>query len=176
VNKTPLVHDLRAIGYDPVKIVSTIHAAFEEYRGRIEPESGALSETVVSLFGKAHAGIIFGILDDEILAACVRATPKANALYLDRLAVHPAYRRRGFAEILILAVETEARRRRFQSVTLGVRLALESNISLFSKLGFLETGRSTHDGFDAPTSMDMEKRLGSSSGRQSNWPDRAPTT
>ena len=80
MTSVPFVQDLYAIGYDPAKIVNTIHAPFEEYRGRIEPESGALYETVVSLAGKAQAGVILGILEGEALAACVRAVPRANAL------------------------------------------------------------------------------------------------
>lgn len=153
----PLVQDLIASGHDQREILKTIHAAFGEYRGKLRPGSGALAETLESL--SAKAGVILGILDNHRVAACVCALPKGQALYLDRLAVHPDYRRRGFAEALVVAVESEAKRRHLQSVTLGVRLALKNNIGFFSRLGFVEIGRSTHAGFDAPTSMDMEKRL-----------------
>lgn len=155
----PAVQDLFAINLDPCDIVATIHAAFAEYRGRLHPESGALRETVESLSVKARKGTVLGIVDDQRVAACVCATPTKEMLHLDRLAVHPSYRRRGYAEALVQAVENEAARRSLQGVSLGVRLSLEGNIALFQRLGFQEVGRSTHDGFDAPTSMDMIKRL-----------------
>lgn len=42
-----------------------------------------------------------------------------------------------------MAGEAEARPVSLKKVTLAVRLALESNIALFSSLGFIEKGRST---------------------------------
>lgn len=157
--RTGLVQDLTAIQYDPSEIVATIHAAFEEYRGKLEPESGALSENVDSVMARSVKGPVFGIVREGHLVACVCTAPKGDMLYLDRLAVRPEHRRLGYAEALIGAVEGEARRRRLRGVSLGVRLALQGNIALFSRLGFAETGRSTHAGFAAPTSMDMVKWL-----------------
>ena len=153
------VQDLFKLGRDPHDIVATIHAAFEEYRGVLKPKSGALGETVESILAKAKNGVVLGIIKDRHVAACVCATMKGCLLYLDRLAVHPDHRRRGFAEALVQAVESEAASRDLRGVSLGVRLALGKNITLFERLGFEETGRSTHDGYDAPTSMDMVKWL-----------------
>jgi len=153
------VQDLFTISHDPRDIVATIHAAFEEYRGVLNPKSGALRETVESITAKARKGVVLGIIEDNRVAACVCATVKDGMLYLDRLAVYPEHRRRGYAEALVQAVEEEATRQGLPGVSLGVRLALSGNIALFERLGFKEVGRSTHDGFDAPTSMDMVKQL-----------------
>jgi hypothetical protein len=46
-----------------------------------------------------------------------------------------------------------------QRVALGVRIALPGNIALFERLGYREVGRETHEGFSAPTSLRMEKRV-----------------
>lgn len=159
MDSDPLVQDLFAIRRDPREILETIHAAFGEYRGRLRPESGAFRETVESLTDRAKIGVVLGIIADQRVAACVSAVTKGKSLYLDRLAVHPDFRRRGLAQALVAAVEMEAKRRHLRSVSLGVRLALENNIAFFSRLGFVEIGRSTHLGFDGPTSMDMEKPI-----------------
>jgi ribosomal protein S18 acetylase RimI-like enzyme len=154
-----VVQDLFSIGFDPGEIVATIHAAFEEYRGKLKPESGALSETVESITDKSRKGSILGIVEGGRLVACVCTVPKGEMLYLDRLAVRPDHRRRGYAQTLIEAVETEACKRGLRGVSLGVRLALKGNIALFKRLEFEEVGRKTHAGFNAPTSLDMVKRL-----------------
>jgi len=150
--------------YDPARddlaeIVALIHRAFEQYRGKLEPESGALTESVESLRKRLEKNRLFLAEDDGRISGAVFATQKGDAVYLDRLAVDPEVRCRGIARRLIEAVEAHARATGAARITLGVRLALQHNIDYFRRWGFVETGRQTHDGFDAPTSMDMEKRL-----------------
>lgn len=150
--------------YDPdrddlAEIVALIHRAFGEYQGVLKPESGALSETVETLRTRLEKNRLFLAEDDGKLSGAVFATRKGDAVYLDRLAVDPEVRCRGIARRLIEAVEAHAREAGAARVTLGVRLALQHNIDYFRRWGFVETGRKAHDGFDEPTSMDMEKRL-----------------
>jgi hypothetical protein len=42
---------------------------------------------------------------------------------------------------------------------LGVRIALPENQRLFAALGYVETERTAHPGFDVPTSITMRKVL-----------------
>ncbi|UUX51822.1 GNAT family N-acetyltransferase [Nisaea acidiphila] len=150
--------------YDPARddlteIVALVHRAFGEYRGKLMPESGALSETVESLGKRLEKNRLFLAEQDGKLCGAVFAARKRDAIYLDRLAVDSTARGRGIARSLINAVEEHARESGTSRVTLGVRLALTGNIAYFQRQGFVETGRQAHAGFDAPTSMDMEKRL-----------------
>lgn len=150
--------------YDPARddlaeIVALVHRAFEQYRGKLEPESGALSESVESLRKRLEKNRLFLAEDDGRISGAVFAAQKGDAVYLDRLAVDPEVRSRGIARRLIEAVEFHAREIGAARITLGVRLALPQNIEYFQRCGFVETGRQTHAGFDAPTSMNMEKPL-----------------
>jgi predicted N-acetyltransferase YhbS len=150
--------------YDPerddlAEIVTLVHRAFAQYRGKLEPESGALTETVDSLRKRLEKNRLFLAEDDGRISGAVFATQKGDAVYLDRLAVDPEVRCRGIARRLIETVEAHAREAGAARITLGVRLILQHNIEYFQRWGFVETGRQTHAGFDAPTSMDMEKRL-----------------
>lgn len=150
--------------YDPerddlAEIVALVHRAFGEYRGVLKPESGALSETVESLATRLEKNRLFLAMEAGRLRGAVFATRKGDAVYIDRLSVDPETRGSGIAKRLIEVVEAHARESGAARVTLGVRLALTQNISFFQRLGFVETGRQAHAGFDAPTSLDMEKRL-----------------
>jgi ribosomal protein S18 acetylase RimI-like enzyme len=60
---------------------------------------------------------------------------------------------------LIEAVEVEARQRGLAGVRLGVRVVLTENQRLFQALGYRETSREAHPGFDHPTSINMRKPL-----------------
>jgi GNAT superfamily N-acetyltransferase len=84
---------------------------------------------------------------------------KAGGLYLGRLAVRPDCRRRGIARALIAVVEAEAVRRGLRRVHLSTRLMLADNRRLFASCGYVEGRLGTHDGYGAPTSIDMEKAL-----------------
>lgn len=150
--------------YDPARddlaeILALVHRAFGEYRGILKPESGALAENVESLAKRLEKNRLFLAEEAGNLCGAVFATRKGDAVYLDRLAVDPAARGGGIARRLIEVVEAHTKESGAERVTLGVRLALTQNISFFQRLGFVETGRQAHEGFDAPTSMDMEKRL-----------------
>ncbi len=95
----------------------------------------------------------------------VMIKPVDRDLYFGRLAVTPWARGRGIARRLVEAVEDEACRRGLAGVRLGVRIVLTENQRFFSSLGYVETSREAHPGFDHPTSITMRKAL---------LPDRRP--
>jgi ribosomal protein S18 acetylase RimI-like enzyme len=149
----------KAEAHEAATVTAVIHAAFEPYRGRLVPDSSAHAETVETVRGKmASGGAVLAERDGRMLAA-VLFEPEGDALYIGRLAVLPEARRNGLAQRLVEAVEAIARERGVARLTLGVRLSLEDNIRLFTRLGFRETGRTSHPGFTEHTSMDMEKVL-----------------
>ena len=79
---------------------------------------------------------------------------KVKSLTTDELELNERLARQGIA-----AVETEARRRGLAGVRLGVRVVLTENQRLFAALGYIETSREPHPGFDYPTSINMRKAL-----------------
>ena len=70
---------------------------------------------------------------------------------LGRLAVLPAFRRRGLAVRLVAAVESLAAGNGRRQVRLGVRLALPENRAFFEQLGYRQTGLDSHAGSTVPT-------------------------
>lgn len=149
-----------ATAADAAAIAATIAAAFEEYRGRLEPESGAFRETAEGIAAELgrESGAIIAERNGRMLG-CVMVKLEDNDLYFGRLAVVPAARGQGIARKLIDAVEDEARRRELGGVRLGVRIVLTENQRLFIALGYVETSREAHEGFDHPTSINMRKPL-----------------
>ncbi|MFN4018725.1 MAG: GNAT family N-acetyltransferase [Reyranella sp.] len=145
---------------DAASIAAVIAASFAQYRGRLVPESGAFRETAATITAELDrgAGAIVAERNGEMLG-CVLVEEKEGDLYFGRLSVLPSARGRGLARKLIEAVETEARRRGLAGVRLGVRVVLTDNQRLFLALGYSETSREAHPGFDHPTSINMRKAL-----------------
>jgi len=145
---------------DAPAIAATIAAAFEQYRGKLVPESGAFAETADNIAGqlRSGSGAIVAERNGRLLA-CVMTETQGGDLYFGRLAVLPEARGLGLARRLIAAVEAEARGRGLPGVRLGVRVVLTENQRLFGSLGYVETSREPHPGFDYPTSINMRKAL-----------------
>jgi predicted N-acetyltransferase YhbS len=161
-----------AVAGDAASLAATIAAAFEQYRGRLIPESGAFRETAHAISRKLADGTdaIIAEQNGETLG-CVMIKPVDGDLYFGRLAVTPPARGRGIARRLVEAVEAEAACRGLAGVRLGVRIVLTENQRFFTALGYVETSREAHPGFDHPTSITMRKplspdRIGSPSGRE----------
>jgi len=145
---------------DAPAIAATIAAAFEQYRGRLVPESGAFRETAEGIAAELARGAGAIVVErDGSMLGCVMTRIMDGDLYFGRLSVRPEARGLGLARRLVAAVEEEARRRGLPGVRLGVRIALPENQKLFNSLGYREISREAHPGFSHPTSINMRKAL-----------------
>ena len=149
-----------ATAADAAAIHATIAASFEQYRGKLEPESGAFRETVEGIAAELarESGAIVAERNGRMIG-CVMVKLMEDDLYFGRLSVVPEARGEGIARRLVEAVEDEARRRELAGVQLGVRIVLVENQKLFSSMGYVEISREAHEGFDHPTSINMRKAL-----------------
>ena len=149
-----------ATATDAAAIAATIAASFEQYRGKLEPESGAFRETAEGIAAELarESGAIVAERNGRMIG-CVMVKLIEDDLYFGRLSVVPEARGEGIARRLVEAVEDEARRRELAGIRLGVRIVLTENQQLFSSLGYVEISREAHEGFDHPTSINMRKAL-----------------
>jgi predicted N-acetyltransferase YhbS len=141
-------------------LVAVIHAGFEEYRERLNPPSGAHKDTIESVQKKlmtASAGIA---IVDERMVGCIICEPRADHLYLGRLAVLPSHRRYGIGKKLIVWGEARARELGYNQTQLHVRLALQNNMSYFEHLGYRVLSYACHPGFSEPTYATLGKEIG----------------
>jgi predicted N-acetyltransferase YhbS len=135
-------------------ILQLLHRAFAGMEGRIDPPSSVHRLTVEGLFA---AGEVWAIGAPPV--ACVILTPRAEALYLGKLAVDPAQQGQRFARRLVSLAEARARGLGLGMLELQTRVELVENHKVFHRLGFRETGRTAHAGFTHPTSITFQKKV-----------------
>ena len=150
----------RLLPDDPAlaEVLPLIRGAFAEHEGVIDPPSSMHAMTEADVTRLAAEGEVWGI--GAPLVACVILQPREDALYAGRLSVDARSRRQGHARALLGLAEARARALGLPRVTLAARVELAGNHALFASEGFLETHRLAHEGFDRPTTIWFEKRLG----------------
>jgi GNAT superfamily N-acetyltransferase len=153
---------LRAAAVADAEVMAAlIRTAFAAQPVPTNPPLSALRETAGAVGGHLQGG---GGAVAEVNGAAIGTllwAERDGSLYLRRLAVDPAWRRRGIARALLGAAEAEARRRGLGRLRLSTRLVLTGNRRLFAALGFREISLERHEGSVEPTYVEMECRLGS---------------
>lgn len=148
--------------FDWWALLDLIRTAFAYMDGRIDPPSSMHRLTADSIARQAETGEVWAI--GTPLIACIFLTPKPDALYLGKLAVAAGQRGKGHARTLITLAETRARAMCLPALELETRVKLTENHAAFRALGFTETGRSAHPGFDHATSITFRRDVRPSTG------------
>jgi GNAT superfamily N-acetyltransferase len=144
-------------------IAAVIRAAFEQYRGRLVPESGALAETGASIAACFADHEVLVARRGRSLVGCLLAKRTGGDVHLGRLAVLPAERGTGLGSRLIALAAEQAAAAGATTLSLRTRLALPENIRFYERLGFRVVGTWTHAGFGQPTASVMSRCLSSAS-------------
>ena len=122
----------------------------------LDPPSGAGRETLDAVRADLASGAALALVGDRPVG-CLRYAVADGHLHVRRVAVEPALQGRGIGRALMAWAEAEARRRGVAEVTLGVRIALPSNLELYRHLGYEVVSAHAHPGYDRPTWLQMRK-------------------
>ncbi len=95
-------------------------------------------DTAASFTAQLESGILaaLGIRQDEQLIGVVLATHDSRKGWINRLAVHPDYRRQGIGRLLIIACETHFEQQKIQIVAALVERENGSSLALFEDAGY----------------------------------------
>jgi ribosomal protein S18 acetylase RimI-like enzyme len=145
---------------DAGEAAELVRTAFAAQGRPTNPPSSALRETTEAIAGKIATGGGFGVFEAGALIAAVLWSLNGDALHVARVSIAPKARGRRLVRSLIAACEAEASRRGVRRMTLKTRLELPENERLFERFGFARLKVEAHPGFEAPTTVVMERVLG----------------
>lgn len=140
-------------------LLAMVRASFAAMDGVIDPPSSVHRLTPQSLRAKAQAETAFLARDGAAIVGCLFLAAHPRHFYLGKLAVLPPWQGRGIGRWLLESAERHAIGAGKPVIELQTRVELTDNYRAFRALGFVETGRTAHDGFDRTTSVTMRKRL-----------------
>jgi len=141
------------------ELLGLIRESFAYMDGVIDPPSSAHRLTLDSLKAKARAETCFLAWRGEELAGCIFAAERSDHFYVGKLAVASNMQGFGIGRALMQTAEGLARAHGKPVLELQARIELTANHAAFARLGFRETERTAHDGYDQPTSLTMRKVL-----------------
>jgi ribosomal protein S18 acetylase RimI-like enzyme len=145
---------------DASLIAALIRAAFAEYAGVLDPPSSAHAESADSVLRKMQTASGVVAFQQAEPAGCVLYEARRDHFYFFRLAVLPAFRRRGLGKMLVDHVESIAGNKGFKEIRLGVRLAMTKQRAYYERLGYRFREAGTHPGHMEPTFAILAKDLG----------------
>lgn len=132
-------------------LLALLRAEFAYMQGRIDPPSSLQNMSAETLATQSETAEIWATGQPPI--ACVILTPKADALYIGKLAVSHQHRGQGLAKTLIDLASSRANALGKPWLELETRVELVENQATFAALGFQEIARSAHAGYARPTSI-----------------------
>jgi N-acetylglutamate synthase-like GNAT family acetyltransferase len=129
--------------------------AFAYMGPRIDPPSSALRLSKQSVQAHAESGALLLAHRAGDLVGCVFAHQKNDALYISKLAVSPPLQHAGIGRKLVEAARGEARLRGIGMLELETRIELTENHAAFTRMGFVKTAETSHEGFNRMTGIVM---------------------
>jgi GNAT superfamily N-acetyltransferase len=139
---------------DRAAIERIVRAAYGIYVERIGKPPGPMLDDYTALISDGRVSVLEEA--DRTMAAIIVLLPEPDHLLLDNIAVRPDRQGQGLGRRLIAFAEEQARRLGHSEVRLYTHEKMTENIALYTRLGFVETGRGQEAGYDR---VFMTKRL-----------------
>lgn len=136
-----------------------ISEAFADMAGRIDPPSSIAAMGPDALRDKAAAEDLLLIRQDGQPIACLFGVVRGDAYYIGKLAVAQTHRHKGLARALIAQAAVTAHAKGCAALELQTRVELIENHATFTRLGFIQTGATSHPGYTRPTSLTFRRPL-----------------
>jgi ribosomal protein S18 acetylase RimI-like enzyme len=135
-----------ATAADRVAIETIVTEAYSIYIERIGKPPGPMLDDYAALIA---AGAV-NVLEEPAgtIAGIIVLLPKPDHLLLDNIAVSRERQGGGLGRRLIAFAEGEARRLGYHEVRLYTHETMTENVALYTRLGFVETGRGRDAGYD----------------------------
>jgi ribosomal protein S18 acetylase RimI-like enzyme len=135
----------RATAAEAPAVVALVQRAYAPWIAAVGRRPAPMDDDYAA---RCAAGDVFVLPMDGAMAAILVVQDRADHLWLDNIAVDPAFQGRGLGRALLAFAEAEARQHGLPEIRLLTHQKMLSNIALYARAGYAETDRRTEAGFD----------------------------
>ncbi len=129
---------------DPIRTCARL--AFAPWVPLIGRRPAPMDADIAAQIAAGEVHVAVGAEGD--LQGYISFRPADGAMFLDTVAVHPRVAGKGIGRALVAHCEEAARRLGLTRVRLYTNAAMTANLTLYPRLGYVETERRTEVGFD----------------------------
>jgi ribosomal protein S18 acetylase RimI-like enzyme len=141
----PLIRKARA--EDAVRIGAIARAAYSKYVKYVVRIGREPAPMLADFAAEIAADRVVVIGTDGRIDGYMIAWPEMDAYFIDNVAVDPAQQGKGLGRQLIRHAVAEAKRHRLPAIQLYTNAAMTENLSMYARMGFVETHRAVEKGF-----------------------------
>ena len=139
----------RAETEDVPAIKTMVDAAYSKYIERIGKPPAPMAADYYQLLSVCNIFILRTADTNAAVGSIVlRQDDELDTIKINNLVVDPAAQGRGYGRVLMDYAEKVARVQGRKALTLFTNIKMHENLGLYLKLGFVETGRRTEDGYE----------------------------
>lgn len=142
-----------ALWHEAQTLQDVVHAAYAHYVPRIGKPPGPMLDDYGKRIARGEAWVLE---DARAIVGVLILAETADGFLLDNIAVLPRCQGKGYGRRLLEFAEVEAGRRGHDSIRLYTHVLMTENISLYERIGYVETHQVGEKGFHR---VYMEKRL-----------------
>ncbi len=133
-----------AIADDLIDVQSCARVSYSKYVERMGREPAPMVADFANQIGLSQ---VYIALYKSLFAGYAVFYPEGDHLHLESVAVVPSYAGQGIGKILIEYVEKAARDNCLNAVELYTNEVMTENLTMYPKLGYVETERKQQTGF-----------------------------
>jgi GNAT superfamily N-acetyltransferase len=129
---------------DTAAVTALVRAAYAHYVPRMGREPGPMTDDYAALVRDQRVHVVgTGSMVQGVLVLL----PEADAMLLDNIAVDPACKGAGLGRALLEFAERQTRAAGYRSIRLYTHVSMTENITLYTRIGYVETHRGEEKGF-----------------------------
>jgi ribosomal protein S18 acetylase RimI-like enzyme len=129
---------------DSAAIAACVRAAYAKYLAYMAREPAPLRVDYATLIAE---GVVYTLVADGDVRGVLVMMPRAGDLFVENVAVDPAFQERGFGRRLMAFAERAARVDSLGTIRLYTNEVMTENLEYYRRLGFVEEARRMEDGY-----------------------------